>query len=275
MTRADVVCVAVDWSGAKGRSARLALAEAAGNRLLRVETFRERGVVCEAIEAYRERPETVVVGIDFAFSFPQWFVRRLESSDVFALWRRVEAEGERWLRDCAWPFWGRPGRKRPVLEAALRRTEMEVGLRLTAGSPSPSPKSTFQIGGAGAVGTGSIRGMPRLLRLRAAGFAIWPFDAPARHTIVELYPRALTGPVVKRDPAARATRLARLATCAPPDLLERMRASEDAFDAGLSALGMSTCSDALLDLPDGDAIDRIEGRIWMPDPPIDGLGRAA
>ena len=39
---------------------------------------------------------------------------------------------------------------------------------------SVRPKSTFQIGGAGAVGTGSLRGMPHLLTLREAGCAVWP-----------------------------------------------------------------------------------------------------
>lgn len=31
--------------------------------------------------------------------------------------------------------------------------------------------------------------MPQLLRLREAGFAIWPFDPPGPRTVVELYPR--------------------------------------------------------------------------------------
>ena len=43
-----------------------------------------------------------------------------------------------------------------------------------------APKSVFQIGGAGSVGTASLRGMPVLQRLREAGFAVWPFDRPER-----------------------------------------------------------------------------------------------
>lgn len=267
MRHDELVCVAVDWSGAKGRSARLALAEARGGRLLRVETLHDREQVCEAIEAYHARREAVVVGIDFSFSFPAWFVDRLGATDAIALWPIVEAEGERWLRECPSPFWGRPGTKRPGFAAPLlRRTEADVARRLRSGPASPRPKSTFQIGGAGAVGTSSIRGMPRLLRLRAAGFAIWPFDAAAHHTVVELYPRALTGPVVKSDPTARASHVARLPWTIPPALARKLTESEDAFDAGVSALGMSACADSLLALPPGDAIDRIEGRIWIPDP---------
>ena len=33
--------------------------------------------------------------------------------------------------------------------------------------------------------------MPHLARLRAAGFAIWPFDAPTDRTVVEIYPTVL------------------------------------------------------------------------------------
>jgi hypothetical protein len=39
-------------------------------------------------------------------------------------------------------------------------------------------------------------------------------------------------------------------------------ATEDAFDAAVSALEMARAHDALRRLPDGDDIDRIEGRIW-------------
>ena len=39
-------------------------------------------------------------------------------------------------------------------------------------------------------------------------------------------------------------------------------ASEDAFDAAVSALEMARARGALCRLPDGDDIDRIEGRIW-------------
>jgi hypothetical protein len=57
----------------------------------------------------------------------------------------------------------------------------------------------FQIGGAGAVGTGSIRGMLYLRNLREGGFSVWPFDPPNPHTAMEIRPRALTGPVTKSD----------------------------------------------------------------------------
>jgi len=63
------------------------------------------------------------------------------------------------------PFWGHQGSKRQLsADQQFRLTELaliERGLQ---------PKSVFQLGGAGAVGTGSLRGMRHLLQLQAAGF---------------------------------------------------------------------------------------------------------
>ena len=90
---------------------------------------------------------------------------------------------------------GSTGRRRPAGQEQFRRTEATI-----AAVGGIRPKSTFQIGGAGSVGTGSVRGFPILARLRAGGFTIWPFDvAPTPPVAVEIYPRALTGAVVKRD----------------------------------------------------------------------------
>ena len=67
-----------------------------------------------------------------------------------------------------------------------------------------TPKSGFKIADAGQVGTGSIRGIPYLTQLRAAGIAVWPFDPPTRPLVVEIYPRLLTGPIVKSSAVQRA-----------------------------------------------------------------------
>ena len=57
-----------------------------------------------------------------------------------------------------------------------------------AGYPA---KSVFQLVGNGQVGRGSVRGMPHLARLRAEGFAIWPFDGASDRLVVEIYPSLL------------------------------------------------------------------------------------
>jgi hypothetical protein len=128
------------------------------------------------------------------------------------------------------------------------------------------PKSTFQVGGAGSVGSGSIRGFPMLARLRAAGFRIWPFhDDPRVPVAVEIYPRLFTGDVVKSRADARAAYLAEHM----PELREEFRfdatASEDAFDALVSAYRMARHARGLASLPmldDGRA--RLEGQVWQP-----------
>src|SRR5258706_13147439 len=161
----------------------------------------------------------------------------LERSDdnARALWYAAAAEGEAWLRECEPPFWGRPGRPRPDLPAHFRHTEADI-----AAVGGIRPKSSFQIGGAGSVGTGSVRGFPALARLQDAGFAIWPFDAPARPPVaVEIWPRALTGPVGKSDATARAAYLDRHLPALASQLRDAAVGSEGAFDAAVSAVAVS------------------------------------
>ena len=134
-----------------------------------------------------------MIGLDFAFGFPAWFAGELGAREIEDVWRHAATEGERWLRDCAPPFWGRPGCGRPALPSHFRLSELAL----------KGPKSVFQVGGAGAVGTGSIRGMPLLLRLREAGFAIWPFHEGSPR-VVEIYPRAFLRHLRHSSAAARA-----------------------------------------------------------------------
>ena len=86
------------------------------------------------------------------------------------------------------------------------------------------------------MGTGSIRGMPMLLTLRDAGWAVWPFDKPSSHTLVEIWPRHFTGPVIKSSAVHRAHWLQTSIVALRPDWLDLMHRSEDAFDAGVSAI---------------------------------------
>ena len=256
---ARIRSVAIDWSGAVKPRGKLALAEASGGELLRLDVLDTREQALAAIGEYRSGRDPVVVGIDFSFSLPRWFTKHLRVADAFALWTRVETEGEQWLRDCAWPFWGRPGVKKPELAAHLRATERYVGESLGL-----KPKSTFQIGGAGAVGTGSLRGMPYLARCREAGFSIWPFERATRHNVVEIYPRALTGAVVKSSLAARQDYLKRSQWQLSKTMFRAAVASEDTFDAAISALVLSAHADELGRLPRGNTTERLEGRIWTP-----------
>jgi hypothetical protein len=186
-------------------------------------------------------PRTVV-GFDFSFSFPRWWVAEHNMHP----WELAVAFGESWLASCPPPFWGRPGR-RQVLEPSLayRRTELSL---------TPRPGSVFQIGGAGAVGTASLRGMPHLRRLAAAGVAVWPFvDWPASGPVAaEVWPRSVMGSVVKSSASARAAFL---------PAVPAAHRSPDAFDAACAALALSRWSGPV---PRVDAVSRVEGSILVP-----------
>ncbi len=83
--------------------------------------------------------------------------------------------------------------------------------------------------------------------------------------MVEIYPRTLTGAVVKSDPSARVAHLDRHHPGLDPELRDRAIASEDAFDAAVSALVMSRHESALRDLPPlHDPVVRREGWVWSP-----------
>ncbi len=274
---------------------------------VRLEAGRTRDEIAPwLIELACETPR-MVVGFDFCFSYPEWFVRdELGLSSAPAFWQLVsETHGERWLMRRAADdpahdprFWGKP-HKRPAqfsgehLHRMLRATDIDCKLLShipqadrAARVKGITPKSVFQIGGSGSVGTGSLRGMPTLLALRAAGFQIWPFDGDAarslggsrpRPMVVEMYTRLMTGAVHKANPLARAAYLARRREPAspefdpryvalPPAVLTRARAGEDAFDALVSCMVMAARRDSFAQLPaPRDPAHRIEGWTWAPE----------
>ncbi len=241
------------------------LAEARSGRLARLECGRGRDELVDHLLDLAGREAALVVGLDFAFSFPAWFVRKLGVESAGEAWELVARDGESWLERCDPPFWGRPGKPRPPPtrgRSPFRKTEGErLPIRGVA------PKSVFQIGGDGSVGTGSIRGMPALLRLRAAGFSIWPFDPPRLPLALEIYPRWLTGRVQKRNEVSRRLHLAVHAAGEDHALVELAASNEDAFDAAASAIEMAKRAASFSDL--GRATDRehlLEGRIWNPEP---------
>lgn len=258
--------MAIDWSGAlepAEQRRRIVIAEAVDGRLVRLEAGRTRDDVAAWLAAEAARTPALRVGFDFAFGFPAWYGRELGAADGPAVWQRAATDGDTWLRGERPPFWGRRSKKPDLGDAARhwRATDREIppvhGIR---------PKSPFQIGGAGAVGTAAVRGMPVLLALRAAGFAIWPFDAvtPDAPAAFEIWPRALTGAVVKSNVEHRRAYLATHVAGTADDLLALATASEDAFDAAIAALAMARHRAALRVLPAADGEARLEGRIWMP-----------
>jgi hypothetical protein len=180
--------LAIDWSGrVSGERSHIWIAEACDGELTRLEAGRtRREIAAHLVELAADDPE-LVVGIDFSFSLPAWFLRDRGLTAAPELWAVADEEGERWLTDGAPPFWGLPGSTRPALAEHLRLTEASI-----AAVGGIRPKSTFQISGAGSVGAGSVRGFPVLASLRRAGFSVWPFDDARPPVVVEVWPRLLT-----------------------------------------------------------------------------------
>jgi hypothetical protein len=253
--------IAVDWSGAAtGAAHHIWLAHVVDGELVELGNGRGRGELVDTLVSRRaDSPNGLVVGLDFSFSFPAWFARATSCATVDEIWRTVGRDGEEWLRACAPPFWGRPGCLRPELPAHLRRAEEAITGR------GVRPKSIFQIGGAGSVGTGSLRGMPYLPQLRAAGYTIWPFDPTSPWVVFEMYPRLFTGPVRKSNQVERARYLEKMPWRVSPAFALAIVDSEDAFDAAISALAMYDHRAELARLTQAtDPVTLLEGDVWSP-----------
>jgi hypothetical protein len=299
--------VAVDWSGDKGPGQRKKIwagvwtrgAGKVGGGGVILENGRSREELAEWLIAMARETPRMVVGIDCCFSYPAWFVREHGCATVFDFWRHVAAgHGERWLgvglreeeRDAR--FWGRP-HKRPAefcgagYPTMMRRTDMEnkVEQALEGGDPARAalmrgiqPKSPFQIGGSGSVGTGSLRAMEWLLRLSEAGFRVWPFEdssvasskAP-KPLLVEMYTRLLTGPVAKSNALARTAYLKRrrkedaLYAGLSRAVVAKAEGSEDGFDALVCCVEMVRWQAEFAELRAvKDEALRLEGVTWRP-----------
>lgn len=255
--------LAIDWSGAKsGARRKIWLCEVADGEVKRLENGRSRDEIGELLLEEARRAPAFVAGLDFAFSFPEGFLRKRAHRSIDSVWVEASRLGEQWLEHCPFPFWGKPGRKKPALgEALYRLTEFEA-----AAIAGRRPMSVFQIGGAGVVGVGSIRGMPILSRLRAGGFSIWPFDEPKLPMVVEIWPRLFTGPVTKSRASERLSYLRAEHRGLPPEHLAAATESDDAFDALVSALAMDRHRDRFARLdPALEGAARIEGSIWAPE----------
>jgi len=292
--------VAVDWSGR---------VDAAGQRKhiwagvwtagkVTLEAGRTREELVEWLIAMAKQTPRMVVSLDCCFSFPAWFLAEHDCASVFDFWRKVaEGQGERWLaRECEdvardVRFWGAPHKRPeefcgPNLHRMLRLTDVDNKVTPKMAGEDPeraakvkgiTPKSPFQIGGSGSVGTGSLRAMPFLLRMWGAGFRVWPYEsaqlngAKPRPLLVEMYTRLMTGAVAKSNEVARTKYLAARKNTdevyaeLSRGVIAKARASEDAFDALVSVLEMVRRRAEFAGLKaTKDEVLRLEGITWRP-----------
>lgn len=264
--RPSPICTAIDWSGdatEAGQRRKIVAATVRDGCVTEVVAGRTRPEVAHWLASTARRADSdgapIFVGFDFSFSLPEWFARSNGSRSIDDVWALVGERGEEWLRECAPPFWGRQSTQ-CTLGPPEQFRQCEHRLRALR----RRPKSIFQIGGPGAVGTGSLRGMPWLAWLRARGVAVWPFDDAGACTALEVYP-SLFASVATNDRDGRAAHL----STAPAAVLGAADravaiASDDAFDAVVSALAMWERRAELLALEaTTDATTALEGATWI------------
>ena len=164
--RRDVV--AVDWSGRRAGERRAPL-DGRGRRRRAGPASRPAAPVSEVVDELvarvaddRDRRGRASTSRSRS---PAWFLDARGYRDGRRAVGGRRRRRRRWLARVRSRRSGAgPAGRRPIGPQQLRRTEATI-----AAVGGIRPKSTFQIGGAGSVGTGSVRGFPVLARLRAGG----------------------------------------------------------------------------------------------------------
>ena len=99
--------IAIDWSGAKsGASSKIWLAEVYDGRLVRLESGRNRGQLVAHLIRDASADNDVVVGLDFAFSFPQLVCKAIGCDDDRGAVASRCPGGRRMAKQLPTPFLG-------------------------------------------------------------------------------------------------------------------------------------------------------------------------
>jgi hypothetical protein len=252
--------IAIDWSGdRKNAREKIWVAEVENGHLAELRNGRSPAGVVEHLVGLAQVERDLIVGFDFAFSFPAWFVEEFGTAP--GLWRAIRGnEKEFWGRTVSGPFHG-----------THRPFDSAHGPKVRSTDHVMKAKSVFQVSGIGSVGTGSIRGMPILADLLDKGFNIWPMMPLAKPLVLEVYPRACLDRKRTRAISARFAktnpdhRRKYLESELSGPWLDLAVCGEDSFDAATTALSMWRSLDELDHLPiiDSDTL-RKEGIIWSP-----------
>ena len=250
---------AIDWSGAQKIGKKIVVAEVDGKGLREPQDdWKSRDEVADYLIEKAIEDMNFVVGFDFAFSFPQWFLNEKGCQTAVEFWKLIEKEGENWVSNLCSPFFKKG--TWASHNSQFRKTEEEIKQHT-----SMNPETVFKLVGPKQVGKSSITGMPILRKLRENGFNIWPFDQPKLPMVIEIYPRLFYDNKIKKsNPEQRWDFLKKY-----PGLSESHRikatCSDDVFDAVVSALEMFNNMDKLAHVPHADDnFAKMEGRIWYP-----------
>jgi molybdopterin-guanine dinucleotide biosynthesis adapter protein len=231
----DTVLI-VDWSAKAAPSPEKPSADAIWIGICRAghqesKYFRTRKQAEEAIvdllDVEGAAGRRVLAGFDFPFGYPVGFAERLTGqASARSVWgwlashvtddtrngtNRLAVGGQinALFAPDRGPFWGRPAGqpianlpfKKDVDYAAIGISERRLIEQHLRGA-----KSTFQLMGAGSVGSQALTGLPMIHRLQQRNrSAVWPFDDIAHATLVlaEVYPSILNLAVLRDRPAVK------------------------------------------------------------------------
>ncbi len=166
--------------------------------------------------------ERLLIGADFAFGFPAGFAAGLTGrAEALAVWEwlagalsdgpdnrndrfAVAARMNRAFPGLG-PFWFNPGSEIPDLprKGRARHGYGPLDDMRRADRQARGAQSVFRLGGAGAVGSQVLTGLPVLWRLRAqGGVAVWPFEPLDEVPVVlaEVFPSLLAAEVAALIP---------------------------------------------------------------------------
>jgi len=224
--------IAIDWSGdAKHASEKIWVAVVEEGVLTELRNGRSPSDIVGFLDELATNDPSVIVGFDFAFSFPCWFAETFGTAQD--VWAAIGKESFPDWRNEVPPFFGTTNPQYAGSGTQWRLTDLAM-----------RSKSVFKVSGVGSVGTGSIRGMPILTQLSSRGFSIWPFMPPALPLVVEIYPRACLVPERARNCQPRFSKTNPLhrrqyfAEVLSGVWLDLATSTEDAFDAATAALAM-------------------------------------
>lgn len=183
---------------------------------------RLRALVADALA----RGERLLLGADFAFGYPAGFAAHLTGRpEALAVWEwlagaieddeknrsnrfDVAAQINRCFPGLG-PFWFRPATldlPDLPLKGSDRHGNEALSDRRATERAAPRAQSVWKLGGAGAVGSQALTGLPVLWRLREAfawRVAVWPFEpvGVAPVVLAEVFPSVLATEIKASQPA--------------------------------------------------------------------------